>query len=372
MKRTLRSGSRSGFTLIEILVVLVIMGFLVALVAPKLAGIVDSAVDTNCDTNQERLRKMINVVVQQSNALPAGLTNMIIIDETSTLTAAIPSISDGDKTNGAEILSDEFTDRFKPQVHYISDEEADELIGLGVKGFKYLGMVGASNDPSADDIIEEGVTGSMADGVPVMMAGVGIDQAGTTATWSTGNTITITSSAVAEDSATQVAINAATATNASEDAGTGTFARMDEGKAVARILMGVSNDGELVQSGMIDESGTCPGQLQNEDQFTFGNYVVVLPRLANTLSRLNGEEATVGGTGVTVTTGAIADGDATLHAVALAVDTGEPAEGNVVSGRTPNSGYQYFTEQEVKDFTTSCPEGHTWGANADAFAIVIN
>ncbi|MBN2249590.1 MAG: prepilin-type N-terminal cleavage/methylation domain-containing protein [Campylobacterales bacterium] len=350
--------SKGAFTLIEIMVVLVIMGFLVALVAPKLAGIVDSAVDTNCDTNQERLRKVINTYVQQNNALPNGLMNMVVIDDTSTRTAAIPSVSDGDKSNGAEILSDEFDDRFKPQVHYIDQEEADELVGMGIKGFKYIGAVGTGNTPSTDDIIEEGVSGSVAAGVPVMMAGVGIDQAGAALTWATGNTITIAGSGVVEDSTTPIDITAGTSTSATVD---GTLTRMDEGKAVGRIIMGVANSGELVQSGMLDESGTCPGQLQHADQFSWGNYMVVVPRLSATMVRLTDTTAFANG---------LANGR--LHAVALGVDSGEDATGNTIVGRTPGTGYQYFAAQEVKDFTTSCPEGHTWGANADAYAIKLD
>lgn len=357
-KANFNKKSKGAFTLIEIMVVLVIMGFLVSLVAPKLAGIVDGAVDTNCDTNQERLRKVINTYVQQNNALPNGLMNMVVIDDTATLTAATPSVSDGDKANGAEILSDEFAERFKPEVHYIDQDEADELVGMGIKGFKYIGMVGTGGNPLTDDIVEEGVSGSMTAGVPVMMAGVGIDAANTALTWAEGNTITITGSAVTEDSAVAVSITGGTAGNANVD---GTFARMDEGKAVGRILMGVANSGELVQSGMLDESGTCPGQLQNKDQFSWGNYVVVVPRLSATMERL---------TDTTTFANGLANGR--LHAVALGVDTGEVADGNTIVGRTPGTGYQYFTAQEVKDFTTSCPEGHTWGANADAYAIKLD
>lgn len=122
---------KSGFTLIEILVVLVIMGFLVAMVAPKLSSVVGGAVDTACDSNQERLRKVLNTYVSQNNAVPGGLTNLVVINDTMD-TAAIPSESDGDKSNGAEFLSDEFTDRFKPQVWWLTAEEADELVGMGV------------------------------------------------------------------------------------------------------------------------------------------------------------------------------------------------------------------------------------------------
>ena len=353
-------ATRGAFTLIEILVVLVIMGFLVALVAPKLSGIVDSAVDVNCDTNQERLRKVLNVYVSQNKALPNGLLNMTVISPDANITnrvGAIPTISDGDKTNGAEFLSDEFAERFKPQIHYLSEDEKAELRGMGVNGFRYVGKTDTDGNATAE-IVETQVSGNMNQSVvPVMMAGVGINKAGDTITWAKGNKITVTGSTVVEDTATQIEITAGTATNANSN---GTFTRMDEGKNVARILMGLTNNGEMVQSGMLDEAGICPGQLQNADQFEYGNYVVVLPRLAATIERLKDNSITN------------SVSNFNLHAIALGVDTGKPADGNTIEGRTPNGGFKYFTAQEVHDVTTSCPEGHIWGANADSYAIKID
>ena len=349
---TIRRGMRKGFTLIEILVVLVIMGFLVALVAPKLSGIVDSAVDTNCDTNQERLRKVVNTVVQQTNALPSGLTNMVLINDADT-TALIPSVGDGDKSNGAEVLSADFDERYHPQVHFLDAAEAEEIIALGEKEVYALQKTAAAADVSdVNPVIEQNVKQTVAAGIPVMMAGVGINAAGDTATWAEGNTITLAGSAVTEDTATPLALTAGTAADAESD---GTFARMDEGLAIGRILMGVANNSELVTSGMVDESGTCPGQLQNEDQFSWGNYVILLPRLGATAERLT-----------SVTTGALADGE--LHALALDVDTGDSATGAMIVGRIDTE----LAGQELKDFTTSCPEGHTWGAAADSHAVKVN
>ncbi len=355
-KAHFKHKAKSAFTLIEIMVVLVIMGFLVSLVAPKLAGIVDSAVDTNCDTNQERLRKVLNVFVQQNNSLPNGLTNMVVVNNADT-TALIPSINDGDKSNGAEVLSDEFADRYKPQVHYIDADEADELVGMGQRAVFTLQKTenaGAVSD--TNPVIEENVRQTVAAGLPVMMAGVGINAAGDTATWSTGNKLSVAGSTVTEDTATQVAINdASLSTNANADSD---FARMDEGRHVGRIVLGVSNTNELIHTGMLDESGTCPGEIQNADNFSWGNYLVLMPRLAATWERLQ-----------SVATNPMTNGE--LHAIALNVDTGEPAGGNTIARRTPPGGYPHFGPQEIKDFTTSCPEGHTWGAPADSFGISI-
>lgn len=354
MQHTAKKVMRGGFTLIEILVVLVIMGFLVALVAPKLSGIVDSAVDTNCDTNQERLRKVLNTFVQQNNALPGGLTNMVVVNTDATR-AIIPSENDGNKANGAETLSDEFTERYKPQVHYLDAAEADELIGMGQNAVFNLKRTSEATltAPVEANTVEENFRTPIAAGLPVMMAGFGIDDTGT-AQWATGQELTVTGSAVTETAA-GVAINAGTlSTDANAD---GTYVRMDEGRHVGRIVFGVANTNELIHNGMLDESGTCPGQLQNEDMFDWGNYTVLMPRLGATVDRLDGE---------------IADGEANLHAIALSVDTGESPVGNTIAGRTPPGGYPQFTAQELRDHTTSCPEGHTWGAPADSFGIAVN
>ncbi len=52
--KNININNQKGFTLLEILVVLTIMGFLIAMVAPRLAGISGDAVDTVCDTNQNQ------------------------------------------------------------------------------------------------------------------------------------------------------------------------------------------------------------------------------------------------------------------------------------------------------------------------------
>ncbi len=60
MKAKKTINGQQGFTLLEILVVLTIMGFLIAMVAPRLAGISSSAVDTVCDSNQNRMVTMMS------------------------------------------------------------------------------------------------------------------------------------------------------------------------------------------------------------------------------------------------------------------------------------------------------------------------
>ena len=354
--------SKGAFTLIEIMVVLVIMGFLVALVAPKLAGIVDGAVDTNCDTNQQRMRTVLNTYVNQNNGLPGGLVNMVKYHTDATVAGnvAIPDGDDNDKADGKEFLSSELVERMHPKVHFLDEAEAKELVSMGIKNVFNLAKVPdaatlalTTGTAEEENIEEQMVRMTVGTGVPVFMIGVGSD--GTDMVWAEGNDVTVTDSAVAEGTtATSIYDATGTTLSANAEAG-GTFVRFDEAQNIGRIVMGISNKGELVQSGMLEESGTCPGQIQRADHHTWGNYLVVLPRLSATMDRLDVD----------------ADGEIQLNAVALDVETGDSATGAKIIGRTQPTGYPEFAAQEANMFTTSCPEGHTWGAVADSYAVAI-
>ena len=371
-KSSLLNGKAKGaFTLIEILVVLVIMGFLVSMVAPKLSGIVDTAVDTTCDTNQERLRKVLNVYVNQNNSLPGGLINLVKYhtNYATVGNVAIPLADDNDKSSasGKEWLSNELVARMKPKVHFLTTSEAEELVSLGLKQVRILAKVPdaaalalTKGDAEDDNIAEENVQAPVAQNLPVFMIGVGDeDQSGTIDNdeFATGNVITVDASSEVTETNTTASIYLDAVTGNIQGAITAAqqFVRFDEGKALGRIVMGVSNFGTLVQEGLLDEAGVCPGAVQRADHHKWGNYLVILPRLAGTMELLKD-----------------IDGDGTEAAVqyiALDAETGTEADGAKIIGRTPNAGFSHFKEQALSDITTACPEGHTWGSNAEAFAI---
>jgi len=367
MKRNLHhTGLRGGFTLIEILVVLVIMGFLVAMVAPKLSGIVNSAVDTTCDTNQERLRTVLNAYVNQNNGLPGGLVNMIKYADNYTVDAnvQIPSGDDQDKAS-KEFLSWEMVERMKPAVYFLNEAEAEEISkGLGIKQIRTLAKVDAGDlaltvgDAEEDKILESNVMTSVQAGIPVFMIGLGADTTGTLS-WAEGNLIEVDANSVVTESNTTTSVydGSYDGSTVNVQGAITDFVRFDEGKNLGRIVLGVSNMGTLVQDGWLEESGTCPGQLQRADHHTWGNYLVILPRLSSTMDRI-----------------ADADGDGEdliVQYIALDTETGTEADDAKILGRAPNAGFSKFTAQEATDFTTACPEGHTWGAIADAFAIKV-
>jgi prepilin-type N-terminal cleavage/methylation domain-containing protein len=127
---TKKMKASAGFTLLEILVVLTIMGFLIAMVAPRLAGISSDAVDTVCDSNQNRQTTMMSAYFEKTNRMPDRLTNLV--DRTGAATFQLPAISDDDPQNGAESLAAEFNERNHFRIHYLNQDEVKELKKLGI------------------------------------------------------------------------------------------------------------------------------------------------------------------------------------------------------------------------------------------------
>ena len=102
--------NEKGFTLLEILVVLTIMGFLIAMVAPRLAGISGGAVDTVCDSNQNRMITYMSSYFEQTNRFPNKLTNLVNEDTATAPNYFIPEISNQDPDDGAETFAKELDD----------------------------------------------------------------------------------------------------------------------------------------------------------------------------------------------------------------------------------------------------------------------
>jgi len=355
-------ATRGAFTLVEILVVLVIMGFLVALVAPKLAGIVDNAVGVNDDANQERLRKVLNVHVNETGRLVNGLASLVVANN-NFIKAAVPSKDDGNRANGPEFLSATFVERMIPQVHFINAAEAKELVNMGVNSVRILAKtntddVNSSIKPDDAVVVENMVTRPVRPGLPVLMAGFGANAADDNATWAEGYEITVTGSEV-EQKTNKIKI---AGDNLSKNAMQGgTFVRMDEGKLVGRILMGVTEANGLVQSGLLDAAGLSPNASRKKDFYTFGNYIMVLPRLNATVDRM--KKHYPGG----------AANKLKLNVVGLTVDTGEDATGYTIKNRSGEKGCRNgFRAGKITDVTTASPEGYTWGsATNKSFAISL-
>lgn len=295
-----RRAGQSGFTLMELLVVLVIMGFLLGMIVPRLGSVADSAVDTVCDSNNKGVRYFTKLFLDEKGRLPNGLTNLVVHDGTNFVTdydddttdrvGTAKMKSDLDPSNGADFFAPDFIERNAVSLYTLTADEATELKKMGIS--YVLNLVGENR-------AMEKVT--IAAGVPVAMAGENITSAFAAGNFPVGNPFWF-----------------------------------------GRILLGVGEQSELVTGGFIQAAALCPGGIQQKDNVTYNNYVIVLPRL----------EATVALMDASVTEPA----DGVLYAQANAEGTTTPAADGELREFT-------IEAQEKWEFDFSCPEGHKWPDN---------
>jgi len=328
-----KANNQQGFTLLEILVVLTIMGFLIAMVAPRLASVGNDAVDTVCDTNQNRTVTYLSTYFQQSNgSLPNNLTNLVSAD-TSNGNIYAPEISDGDPDDGNKgVLANEFGLRNNLSAHTLNAAEAAELAGLGIENLFNL------NDPEdarTDDPFMAPVT--VGAGTVVAMVGMGSN--------STSADLALTSGNQIEDDASATSI---------EEHGWG------EPAWLGRIVLGIGPESALITDGIISNAAHCPGGLQNDDNCSYNDYNVVVPRLGATVDRL----PTAGIFNSNATTQAVAYMEGDLDTT-TAYDLGNNDDKLMI--RTVR-----LTAQEGWQYLTQCPEGHVYPESHDFWAIDLN
>lgn len=307
-------ASSEGFTLLEILVVLTIMGFLIAMVAPRLAGVSGSAVDTVCDTNQNRMVTYMSAYFEQTSRFPNKLTNLVAEDVGGASAYVLPSVSNQDPDDGAETFAAEFQERNKLQVHFLTANEASDL--------KNMGIVSILNLNSYDNLTVTAEAASMNPVIPA--AGVGVAMSGMSAT-----TAGVWSIAPGEHSG------------------------WGEPDFMGRIVLGMSAESGLITDGVISNAAHCPGGLQNADNATYNDYNLVLPRLQSTVDAF---DATITGM----------DSDSTTDGVQVAAvaydENWEPTADYAIAGNANNYRSRVFTleAQENWQFGTVCPEGHMY------------
>lgn len=229
-----RRKGQAGFTLLEIIVVIAIMGFLVAMVAPRFAGIVSGTVDVVCDSNQLRLYTAVAAFVDERHTLPSELVSIA----TGPLGGLVAREDDRPAGDTSHVLSDDSVDRNNLHNHVLSGAEAAELRAMGIT---YVRVVG-------------GAQARVATGLVVAMVGFG------------GENATVTNLRI-------------------------TVGEFGEYEHVGRILFGVAADSELADVGFITEAGLCPGGIRKEG--VFNHYLMVVPRLDATVARIYGDDRTL-------------------------------------------------------------------------------
>ena len=279
-------NAEQGFTLLEILVVLTIMGFLIAMVAPRLANLSDNAGETVCNTSKSRNKTYLSSFFEKYNRYPNMLTNMVVAD--NGVNYQVAPCSNDDPDDGPEVLALGHNKMYKFYIHHIIASEAQELIDLGIT--KVLNL----NDYSG--LVDDGAGGYLAaDG----RDGGSFDDV--------SNWADIAAIAAPRPSSEIVDVEAGLGVLMSgcgvADAGTpGTFATCPSERAwaeentFARIIFAMGPESELVTSGIVTNAAHCPGSIQNADNFTFGGYYLILPRLEATAARLKDAATTFAST----------------------------------------------------------------------------
>lgn len=258
---------RAGFTLLEIVIVLTIIGFLLAMIAPRLGNIGTSAVETIDETNIKDMRGYVMLYQQQKNRLPNK--PITIVNSRSGGNYQLPMLDDGDADNGPETIGYEFDERCRLQLHILSKEEAKEIRGMGIRKMAVLNdYKGSTNSEFAkdgeDSDLKPQTFASGDEGRPMYMAdveeGLGVLMVGAYAN-SKGAKI---KAVVDRDDI------------------------LGNPAWIYRIVLGLGKDSSLVTEGFVQNEGLSPAGMRNKDYNTYNNYCIVLPRLEATVKRLKG------------------------------------------------------------------------------------
>ena len=234
----------------EVLVVLTILGFVMAMAAPRFAGITDQATDTAGRMNEARLIKFITAFVQDYGKYPAGLIN-IVSQDLGTGSVLKPQVSDQDPDNGREVISYAADLRCRFRVHYLNRAEADELRSMGIVHVYNLNSKYDANVASPSPVMEK-----VGAGTAVLMIGGG-------------------------DSDNNGAIEAAETDQ--NEPGWG------ENDLNFCMVFGLGPESDLIRRGYIANASICPHGITKPRNFDYAWYSLVLPRLKATSNRLKND-----------------------------------------------------------------------------------
>ena len=273
MKTECRSRlNKAGFTLLEIIIVITIMGFLLAMIAPRLGNIGTSAVKTIDESNIKSMKEHIVAYLQQYARLPDK--PVTIVNSRSGGDYQLPLIDNNDPDDGPETIGYELNERLKLQLHILNKEEAREIMReLGIRTMAVLNdYVGSTNDKydkggrEESDLIEELKPQTFADGdagrpfhlvdvdegLGVLMIGGGSDDE-----------------------------------NGKIDLEVDVDDELGQPDWIYRIIVGIGLDSTLITKGMVQNAALSPKGMQNKDYNTFNYYCMVLPRLQATINRIS-------------------------------------------------------------------------------------
>ncbi|MBM9536571.1 type II secretion system protein [Desulfobulbus alkaliphilus] len=251
---------QGGYSLVEVLVVLAILGFLIAMTSPRLAGTIARGLEITTRTNMARLGNFLTHELQQNRRYPTGMINIVSVDGADG-SYHKPMVSDQDPGTGPEVLSERMDRRHGLRIHYLDAAEAEELRQLGV-----LYVFNLNSPYDRDVAVGMPRMQPVEVGVAVLMTGGGFAADGTF------------------DLAAEEADRA-------------------HPQHLFRMLFGLGTETSLVRDGMVFNAPTCPESGLRPINYGWQYYSLVLPRLAATSARL--EEVDPLGSGGQVTAYAV-------------------------------------------------------------------
>jgi len=263
--------ARRAFTLIEILVVLVIMGFLTAMVAPKLAGILGYSETPVDDANLRELGKTLASFAAQRERLPRQMVNLVQ-EHSDNGSVTYEMLGINDVPGETADLSAAFADRLLPALHVLNTDEALELKRLGVSKIRNY------RRDFGDGKYDYNHKVAVQTGVAVLMVGGGAEDNTSSIAWGASRT-----GSIDDDGAGTIAY--APGNSVALDGTDAAYANMDGAPYVGRIILGLDDESELVTAGWLEKSGTSPKEAR-KGEVRILHYALLLPRLEATTARM--------------------------------------------------------------------------------------
>ncbi|WP_028575826.1 type II secretion system protein [Desulfonatronovibrio hydrogenovorans] len=284
MEMRQKPKQQQGFTLLEILVVVAIMGFLVAMVAPRFAGVVSGTIQVVGDTSKNRGEQMIATFFEQNNRYPSGLVNLVMTDGADLATARyqIPYADNEDPDDGAEVIRFNHNNNHKFVIHHLNESEARELRRLGINRMYNLNHYG---EVLKDPAVSAGQTVGRRDDA---------DHIDRTSNWANVTVVAegdkrpmMEAVVPAEGVGVAMAVVGAAAHDATEFFYVGAVRPPSAPRAdsFGRIVFGLGPETELVTTGMASNAGRTPVATTTEN-YTWDGYYMLMPRLEATSERL--------------------------------------------------------------------------------------
>ncbi|WP_158269834.1 type II secretion system protein [Desulfonatronum sp. SC1] len=270
---------QSGFTLLEVLIVIGIMGLIAAMVSPRFGGIRDAAGVVIRDNNQQRMTAAVASYWEDHEVFPSGLVNLVYEDggpdEYDRSARYKMPTHEGNLVHEGKVTFDEdFFTRLNLRVHILNEDEARELRRMGImtlynlNSYDYHGVDEGVVTPIVEGDREDRmrqVGRGVNDDDPriradlgVLMVGLGWDTSVGPASW----------------------IGPATTEASIRTTG---WTHPD---SIGRIILGLGPETELINKDIISSAGLCPDGLRN-DRTTWNHYSLLLPRLQATVDRMN-------------------------------------------------------------------------------------